>query len=157
MFTVNYLGSPQMSFVSHYFCEDSLQALTCLAAQTLNFSKSAVQVIGSYYQLIRLGKNGYRAIMGNLTDTADYLTKVVAEIHDGKYFRIISATGGAGLPLVAWQLKEGVVEWDEFALARTLRRRGWIVPAYSESNARFVRSIFAYERRFQPWHPAATE
>src|ERR1700733_2253703 len=44
LFTVNYLGSPQVSF-------------------TLNFSKSAVHVIGQYYQLLRLGKSGFRDIV----------------------------------------------------------------------------------------------
>ena len=44
LFTVNYLGSPQVSF-------------------TLNFSKSSVHVIGQYYQFLRLGKSGYRNIV----------------------------------------------------------------------------------------------
>jgi hypothetical protein len=47
LFTVNYLGSPQVSF-------------------TLNFSKSGVHVIGQYYQLLRLGKSGFRSIVGVL-------------------------------------------------------------------------------------------
>jgi glutamate decarboxylase len=112
VFTVNYLGSPQISF-------------------TLNFSKSAVQVIGSYYQMLRLGKSGYRAIMGTLTETADYLSEYVDKYQDGKLFQLISETEGRGLPLVAWQLKEGAAHWDEFALARALRAKGWIVPAYT--------------------------
>lgn len=112
VFTVNYLGSPQISF-------------------TLNFSKSAVQVIGSYYQMLRLGKSGYRAIMGTLTETADYLSNYINNYQDGKLFQMISETEGRGLPLVAWQIKEGVVKWDEFALARALRAKGWIVPAYT--------------------------
>lgn len=45
IFNINYLGADQASF-------------------TLNFSKGASQVLGQYYQLIRLGKRGYRAIMG---------------------------------------------------------------------------------------------
>jgi glutamate decarboxylase len=98
---------------------------------TLNFSKSAVQVIGSYYQMLRLGKQGYRAIMTNLTQTADYLANYVEKYDGGKLFKMISETGGRGLPLVAWQLKEGVTHWDEFALARALRLHGWIVPAYT--------------------------
>src|SRR5262249_24117915 len=55
VFNINYLGADQASF-------------------TLNFSKGASQVIGQYYQLIRLGKHGYRAIMSNLTRTANYLS-----------------------------------------------------------------------------------
>jgi len=112
VFTVNYLGSPQISF-------------------TLNFSKSAVQVIAQYYQMLRLGKSGYRAIMHNLTDTADYLTEAIAKMNSGQLFHIISESGGRGLPLVAWQIKDQSVHWDEFVLARTLRTKGWIVPAYT--------------------------
>lgn len=108
-FTVAYLGSPQISF-------------------TLNFSKSAVQVIGSYYQMLRLGKSGYRAIMHNLTETADHLSKVIADFDGGKRFEIISETGGKGLPLVAWKIRpESGTRWDEYALARVLRQSGWIV------------------------------
>ena len=99
--------------------------------QTLNFSKSAVQVIGSYYQMLRLGKAGYRAIMNTLTETADYLSQTVSEFDGGKRFRIISQSGGKGLPLVAWQLIDTQSKWDEFALAKQLRQRGWIVPAYT--------------------------
>lgn len=43
IFNINYLGADQASF-------------------TLNFSRGASQVIGQYYQLIRLGKKGYRSI-----------------------------------------------------------------------------------------------
>jgi len=111
LFTVNYLGSPQVSF-------------------TLNFSKSSVQVIGQYYQLIRLGKAGYRAIMTNLIQTADFLAESVMKIGDGKKFVLMSKTGGEGLPLVAWRLAKKE-KYDEFAIARNLRSRGWIVPAYT--------------------------
>ncbi|KAF8323750.1 glutamate decarboxylase [Clavulina sp. PMI_390] len=111
LFTVNYLGSPQVSF-------------------TLNFSKSAVQVIGQYYQLLRLGKAGYRAIMTNLTRTADYLADEILKIGGGNRFELLSEKSGKGLPLVAWRFK-GQEKYDEFAIARTLRERGWIVPAYT--------------------------
>ncbi|KAI5474691.1 cytosolic nonspecific dipeptidase [Pseudohyphozyma bogoriensis] len=115
LFTVNYLGAPQVSF-------------------TLNFSKSAIQVIGQYYQFLRLGKAGYRSIMLNLTRTADALAKEVAAFQDGKLFEIISEGNGKGLPLVAWKLKQ-VGKYDEFAIAAHLRQRGWIVPAYTMARA----------------------
>ncbi|KAF7974993.1 hypothetical protein HWV62_10591 [Athelia sp. TMB] len=115
LFTVNYLGSPQVSF-------------------TLNFSKSGVHVIGQYYQFLRLGKSGYRNIMNNLTSTSDWLADRIANIQDAKgqtKFEILGDNlGGKGLPLVAWKLKNQE-EYDEFAIARTLRSRGWIVPAYT--------------------------
>jgi len=115
LFTVNYLGSPQVSF-------------------TLNFSKSGVHVIGQYYQLLRLGKNGFRSIMTNLTNTSDWLAQQISEIKDVngkiKFHLLGDNLGGKGLPLVAWKLKDQE-DYDEFAIARALRTRGWIVPAYT--------------------------
>ncbi|KAI9803165.1 MAG: hypothetical protein M1826_004977 [Phylliscum demangeonii] len=109
VFNINYLGADQASF-------------------TLNFSKGASQVIGQYYQLIRLGKRGYRAIMLNLRRTADYLTISLKQMG----FIIMSKGDGQGLPLVAFRLNaEHHHHYDEFAIAHHLRERGWIVPAYT--------------------------
>lgn len=109
VFNINYLGADQASF-------------------TLNFSKGASQVIGQYYQLIRLGKHGYRAIMSNLTRTADYLSDSLEALG----FIIMSKKSGQGLPLVAFRLQPNKDrEFDEFALAHGLRVRGWVVPAYT--------------------------
>jgi len=114
LFTINYLGSPQVSF-------------------TLNFSKSGVHVIAQYYQFLRLGKAGYRSIMTNLTNTSGWLARQISEVQvEGKLkFQLLGDNlGGKGLPLVAWRLKEKE-KYDEFAIARALRSHGWIVPAYT--------------------------
>ncbi|GAA6059938.1 hypothetical protein JCM10212_003078 [Sporobolomyces blumeae] len=111
IFTVDYLGSDMATF-------------------TLNFSKSGVQVVAQYYQFLRLGKSGYRAIMENVTSTADYLAKEIEQIGNGELFEIMSDSGGKGLPLVAWRVKREDKGYDEFAIAAHLRKRGWIVPAY---------------------------
>ncbi len=109
VFNINYLGADQASF-------------------TLNFSKGASQVIGQYYQLIRLGKKGYRAIMSNLTRTANYLSESLEALG----FIIMSQKDGQGLPLVAFRLPpDDTREYDEFSLAHRLRARGWVVPAYT--------------------------
>jgi glutamate decarboxylase len=109
IFNVNYLGADQATF-------------------TLNFSRGASQVIGQYYQLIRLGKKGYRSIMCNLTRTADYLSAAVEEMG----FLVMSQGKGNGLPLVAFRLNpKHNHKFDEFAIAHQLRERGWVVPAYT--------------------------
>lgn len=109
VFNINYLGAEQASF-------------------TLNFSKGASQVIGQYYQMIRLGKRGYRAIMVNLTRIADYLSQELEKLG----FIIMSEGRGHGLPLVAFRLSpDRDTLFDEFALAHQLRERGWVVPAYT--------------------------
>ncbi|OXV06485.1 hypothetical protein Egran_05747 [Elaphomyces granulatus] len=109
VFNINYLGADQASF-------------------TLNFSKGASQIIGQYYQMIRLGKRGYRAIMANLTRTADYLAAQLQDLG----FIIMSQGRGRGLPLVAFRLDPDKDRlFDEFAIAHQLRERGWVVPAYT--------------------------
>jgi len=109
VFNINYLGADQASF-------------------TLNFSKGASQVIGQYYQLIRLGKHGYRSIMNNLTRTADYLSESLEQLG----FLIMSQKSGKGLPLVAFRIDpKSDKHYDEFALAHQLRQRSWVVPAYT--------------------------
>jgi glutamate decarboxylase len=128
VFNINYLGANQSSF-------------------TLNFSKSASQVVGQYYQLIRLGKHGYRSIMSNLTRTADYLSSELEK----EGFVIMSKKSGEGLPLVAFRFKNETDEdddeageraYDEFSLARSLRSKGWIVPAYTMApNANTIKML----------------
>ncbi|KAJ4337297.1 hypothetical protein N0V87_004797 [Didymella glomerata] len=109
IFNINYLGADQASF-------------------TLNFSRGASQIIGQYYQLIRLGKRGYRRIMLNLTRISDYLAANLEELG----FIVISQRKGEGLPLVAVRLDEDLgKQYDEFAIAHQLRERGWVVPAYT--------------------------
>lgn len=109
VFNVNYLGADQASF-------------------TLNFSKGASQIIGQYYQLIRLGKRGYRSIMVSLTRIADYLEDQLKKLG----MIILSQGKGQGLPLVAFRLPPNPERiFDEFALAHQLREHGWVVPAYT--------------------------
>ncbi|KAI7890585.1 glutamate decarboxylase [Mucor mucedo] len=108
IFNINYLGSDQASF-------------------TLNFSKGAAHVIAQYYVLIRLGQTGFRKIMTNLTATADHLAERLTAT--GR-FVIMSESGGRGLPLVAFRLKDEH-HYNEFDISSKLRERGWIVPAYT--------------------------
>jgi glutamate decarboxylase len=109
VFNINYLGADQASF-------------------TLNFSRSASHVIGQYYQMIRLGKRGYRSIMLNLTRTSDYLAAQLRALG----FIIMSPGGGRSLPVVAFRFQPDDDHlFDEFTLAHQLRERGWVVPAYT--------------------------
>ncbi|CAI7639784.1 unnamed protein product [Penicillium glandicola] len=109
IFNIDYLGAEQLNF-------------------TMNFSKPASHIIAQYYQLIRLGRSGYTSIMTNLTKTADYLSSQLQEMG----FIIMSEGNGQGLPVVAFRLGPTQnVFFDEWALARKLRERGWIVPAYT--------------------------
>ncbi|KAK1308369.1 Glutamate decarboxylase 1 [Acorus calamus] len=106
IFHINYLGADQPTF-------------------TLNFSKGSSQVIAQYYQLIRLGYEGYRNIMENCWANA----KVLKEgLENTGRFTIVSKD--IGVPLVAFSLKDRSLH-DEFEIADYLRKYGWIVPAYT--------------------------
>ncbi|XP_051140218.1 glutamate decarboxylase-like [Andrographis paniculata] len=106
VFHINYLGADQPTF-------------------TLNFSKGSSQVIAQYYQLIRLGAEGYRNIMENCQENATILKEGLERT--GR-FNIISKE--QGVPLVAFSLKDSS-RHNEFEISEMLRRFGWIVPAYT--------------------------
>ncbi|KAI3972523.1 hypothetical protein MKW92_024495 [Papaver armeniacum] len=106
IFHINYLGTDQPTF-------------------TLNFSKGSSQVIAQYYQLIRLGIEGYRNIMEACAENAIVLKTGIEKIDR---FNIVSKD--KGVPLVAFSLKDHT-HYTEFDISDMLRRFGWIVPAYT--------------------------
>lgn len=106
IFHINYLGTDQPTF-------------------TLNFSKGSSQVIAQYYQLIRLGFEGYKNIMENCQENAMVLKEGLEKT--GR-FNIVSKDNG--VPLVAFSLKDNSCH-NEFEVSDLLRRFGWIVPAYT--------------------------
>ena len=106
IFHINYLGTDQPTF-------------------TLNFSKGSSQIIAQYYQLIRLGFEGYKNIMQNCMENTAILREGIEAT--GR-FEILSKE--AGVPLVAFSLK-GSGRYTVFDISEHLRRFGWIVPAYT--------------------------
>jgi glutamate decarboxylase len=90
----------------------------------INFSRPAGQVVAQYYNLIRLGKSGYRAIHQACQDVAVHLSKQIADLGP---FELVSH--GTDLPVFAWKLKRET-HWSLYDLADRLRDRGWQVPAY---------------------------
>ena len=67
----------------------------------INFSRPASQVVAQYYNLIRLGKSGYRAIHQACQDVAVSLAKRIGEMGP---FELLS--DGRDLPVFAWTLKD---------------------------------------------------
>ncbi|XP_022990874.1 glutamate decarboxylase 4-like [Cucurbita maxima] len=105
IFHINYLGADQPTF-------------------TLNFSKGSSQIIAQYYQLIRLGFEGYQNVMQNCHDNAMVLKEGLENTG-----RFSIASKDMGVPVVAFSLKDRS-RHDEFEVSEMLRRFGWIVPAY---------------------------
>ena len=108
VFTENYLGKTDATF-------------------TLNFSTGSAMVLAQYYNLVRLGREGYTYIMQTMQANAKLLAERIAG--DG-YFEIIGGEAEQ-LPLVAFKLT-GERDYDEFDVASQLAaERGWMVPAYT--------------------------
>ena len=100
----------------------------------LNFSKGAATIVGQYYQLLRLGRQGYSHVMTRLMSSKRQLEEAI--LRTG-HFKLLSPRG-SGVPLVAVTLRRQCASdpeaprrlYDEFALSDRLRQHGWTVPAY---------------------------
>ncbi len=106
IFRVNYLGGDMPTF-------------------TLNFSRPGAQIIGQYYNFIRLGRDGYTRIMRALRGTATWLA---GQLGDVPHLRVIS--DGSALPVVTLQVDDDA-PFTAFDLSHELRAFGWQVPAYT--------------------------
>ncbi len=106
VFRVNYLGGDMPTF-------------------TLNFSRPGNQVVGQYYNFLRLGRSGYTAVMQALRDTAVRMSGRIAAIPE---FEIIA--DGSAIPVITFLLRDGV-DFTVFDVSHELRARGWQVPAYT--------------------------
>jgi glutamate decarboxylase len=106
VFHVNYLGGDMPTF-------------------TLNFSRPGNQIVGQYFNFIRLGRSGYRGVMGTLREVAVYLSSAIDDMGP---FEIVS--DGSHLPVLAFSVKDSA-PFTVFDVSNRLRRYGWQVPAYT--------------------------
>lgn len=95
----------------------------------LNFSRPAAQILGQYYQFIRLGFEGYKEVQRNSMDIARYM-------HDeiGKMKPFANYSDRVVNPLFIWYMKTeyaGKAKWTLYDLQYKLQESGWMVPAYS--------------------------
>ena len=93
---------------------------------TLNFSRPGNQVVGQYYNFLRLGRVGYTKIMETLRIIATGLSAAIAELGP---FEVVS--DGRAIPVLAFKLKEEVTGFSVFDISDKLREYGWQVPAYT--------------------------
>ncbi|MGJ0121083.1 glutamate decarboxylase [Williamsia sp. MIQD14] len=106
VFHVNYLGGDMPTF-------------------TLNFSRPGNQVIGQYYNFLRLGFAGYRSIMACLSETAQWLAHEIDAMDE---FSVV--TDGRAIPVIAFEMS-GDHGFTVFDVSRALAAFGWQVPAYT--------------------------
>lgn len=91
---------------------------------TLNFSRPGNQIIGQYYNFIRLGREGYTKIMLRLRELA---TGLAAELRAMPEFEVVA--DGSQLPVVAFSVADAA-GFTVYDLSERLRHGGWQVPAY---------------------------
>lgn len=97
-----------------------------MPTMAINFSRSASQIIGQYYNFYRYGFNGYRDIHCRTQEVAKGIAKAIEETN---LFEMYNS--GENIPIVCYALKEdSEVKWTLYDLADRLQMRGWQVPAY---------------------------
>ena len=109
-FSVNYLGA-EISQVG------------------LNFSRPGAQILGQYYNYIRLGFEGYKAIQSNCLEIAKYIWSEIAKFPQFKNYakEVVN-------PLFIWHLDDDYdksAKWTLYDLQDKLKQSGWMVPAYT--------------------------
>ena len=111
IFHVNYLGGDMPDF-------------------HINFSRPAGQIIAQYYNFIRLGRDGYKAVHDACYETGAYLATEIPRL--GPFELLSSSDPKTGIPAVTWRIADGENPgYTLFDLADRLRNRGWQVPAYT--------------------------
>ena len=113
-FDINYLGGEMHNY-------------------SLNFSRASSMVLLQYYNLLRLGREGYGMVMKNCMDNAGYLVEQLQEDETLKQlFEPVSRTDR--FPVVAFKFAENLPSDIKFTLpelSHELKNGGWIVPAYT--------------------------
>lgn len=111
-FAVNYLGASVPSI-------------------SINFSRPGNQVLAQYYQLIRLGFEGYRQVQQTSLNVCKYLRTRLKELG---IFEFLSED--MPNPLFVWTLKDNPKRnWTLYDLSDYLHAQGWQIPAYTMPEA----------------------
>ncbi len=95
----------------------------------LNFSRPAAQILGQYYNFIRLGREGYRQTQHNSMEVAKYCHEKIGAMPCFENF-----AAQVDNPLFIWYMDQKYNEtakWTLYDLQDKLQQSGWMVPAYT--------------------------
>ena len=95
----------------------------------LNFSRPAAQILGQYYNFIRLGFEGYKEVQQNSMDIAKYCHEQIGKMPCFRNYakEVVN-------PLFIWMMNpeyDKKAKWTLFDLQAALQQSGWMVPAYT--------------------------
>ena len=104
-----------------------------MPTMAINFSRSASQIVGQYYNFLRFGRQGYAHIHAKTQEIASVIGDRIK--HTGM-FELYN--GGSRMPIICYTLKANAkykddgtpVVWNLYDLSDRLRMHGWQVPAY---------------------------
>lgn len=103
-----------------------------MPTMAINFSRSASQIVGQYYNFLRFGRQGYSHIH---LKTQEIATLIADRIEHTGLFELYNK--GSRMPIICYKLKQNAeykdgtkVVWNLYDLADRLRMHGWQVPAY---------------------------
>jgi glutamate/tyrosine decarboxylase-like PLP-dependent enzyme len=82
-------------------------------------------VVAQYFNLVRLGRDGYRRVQQDCRDVASWLAEEIAAI--GPYELL---SHGRELPVLAFRLRDENAWFTVYDVSERIRTHGWIVPAY---------------------------
>jgi glutamate decarboxylase len=97
-----------------------------MPTMAINFSRSASQIIGQYYNFLRLGFAGYYKIHRHTQKIAAF---IACEIEATGLFDVINA--GDTIPVVCFRLKEDKTDWTLYDLSDAVEMKGWQMPVYA--------------------------
>lgn len=103
---------------------------------SINFSRGGAMILAQYYNLIRLGREGYTQIQTAMRDNARYLVDGVRKT--GRFEIINDATH---TPCCCCHLKDET-KWNGADLVGEMAKHGWVIPAFTlPPNAESVTAI----------------
>ena len=93
------------------------------------FSRPAAQILGQYYNFIRLGFEGYKEVQQNSMDIAKYCHEQIGKMPCFRNYakEVVN-------PLFIWMMDpeyDKKAKWTLFDLQAALQQTGWMVPAYT--------------------------
>ena len=92
----------------------------------INFSRSASQIIGQYYNFLRFGYEGYKKVHENTRKAAMHISE---ELEKTGYFKLYNS--GEQLPVICYAMKDEVdVKWTLYDLSDRMQMKGWQIPTY---------------------------
>lgn len=110
----------EMNFAVNYLGDD-------IPSISINFSRPGNQVLAQYYQFIRLGFEGYKAVQQASIDVCNMLKKELDKMGIFEFFNKDTPN-----PLFIWKLRDDPKrKWTLYDLSDALHVEGWQVPAYT--------------------------